>query len=30
VQTADIYVTPEAVVFATDYNAGLISAQYDG
>jgi hypothetical protein len=30
VQTADVYVRPDGVVFCTDYNAGLISAQYDG
>jgi hypothetical protein len=30
VQTADVYVRPDGVVFTTDYNAGLISAQYDG
>jgi hypothetical protein len=30
IQTADVYVRPDGVVFITDYNAGLISAQYVG
>jgi hypothetical protein len=30
VQTADVYVRPDGILFCTDYNAGLISAQYEG
>ena len=30
VQTADVFVTAEGVVFCTDYNAGLYSAEYTG
>jgi hypothetical protein len=30
IQTADVHVRPDGVVFCTDYNAGLLSAQYDG
>jgi hypothetical protein len=30
IQTADVYVRPDGVLFCTDYNAGLISAQYLG
>jgi hypothetical protein len=30
IQTADVYVRPDAIVFCTDCNAGLISAQYQG
>jgi len=29
IQTADVYVRPDGVVFCTDYNAGLLSAQYE-
>ncbi|GAA1223904.1 LVIVD repeat-containing protein [Pseudonocardia alaniniphila] len=30
IQTADVHVRPDGVLFCTDYNAGLLSAQYDG
>ena len=30
IQTADVYVRPDGVLFCTDYNAGLISAHYQG
>jgi hypothetical protein len=30
IQTADIYVRPDGIVFCTDYKAGLINAQYQG
>ena len=30
IQTADVHVRPDGVVFCTDHNAGLISAQYEG
>ncbi|WP_433286829.1 hypothetical protein ACQPZQ_31430 [Pseudonocardia sp. CA-142604] len=30
IQTADVHVRPDGVLFCTDYSAGLLSAQYDG
>jgi len=30
IQTTDVYVRPDGIVFCTDCNAGLISAQYQG